>query len=324
MKTIANTFGWLLAGALVVGCGSNPNPIGGDDDVTPDAPTTGDDGNTGTDGTTSGKRTIFTIVLENHDYNEIVGSSNAPYINSLIAMGGLATNYNDTIHPSLGNYLYMISGDNQYPGIIDVDPTTIWFPSDGDNLGNQMQQAGIKWRSYQESMGTPCKLSGSGKYAPKHDPFLYFTNIQTGANDLCAETNVDYSQFDADLATNDYRYMWITPNLDSDGHDPSSNPVQGLQQSDTWMSQQVPKILASEGFTNGGVLFIVWDEAEGRGNDPDQIPMIVVSPKIKSAGMTSATEMDHGAYLATVEDMLGLARLAPVTGSPTLMEFLDP
>src|SRR5690349_615872 len=56
------------------------------------------------------KPTIFTIVLENHDYAEIVGSSNAPYINSLIAKGGLATNYKDTNHPSLPNYLHMISG----------------------------------------------------------------------------------------------------------------------------------------------------------------------------------------------------------------------
>jgi hypothetical protein len=29
----------------------------------------------------NGKATIFTIILENHDYAEIVGSANAPYIN---------------------------------------------------------------------------------------------------------------------------------------------------------------------------------------------------------------------------------------------------
>ena len=45
--------------------------------------------------------TIFTIIIENHDYAEIVGSSNAPYINSLIGMGALATNYKDSgTHPS--------------------------------------------------------------------------------------------------------------------------------------------------------------------------------------------------------------------------------
>src|SRR5215468_549856 len=175
------------------------------------------DGSVGMDGST-GTTTIFTILLENHDYAEIVGSANAPYINSLIAQGALATNYKDTLHPSLPNYLYMISGDNQYPGFIDLDPTFFPFPVDQPNLGTQLQAAGIKWRSYQESMGSPCALAASGNYAPKHDPFLYFKDMQSGP---CAATNVDYNQFAADLATNTYRYMWITPNLTSDGHDPS-------------------------------------------------------------------------------------------------------
>lgn len=313
----------VLVGAVLVGCGSSGGgPINSDDDDMPMP-----DGNVNPDPdapTMPANATIYTIVLENHDYNEIVGSSNAPYINSLIAQGGLATKYKDTIHPSLGNYLHMISGDNQYPGGFDVDPTfSLWFPADADNLGGQMVAANIKWRSYQESMGDACRLSSNGKYAPKHDPFLYFKNIQDDAA-LCAETNVDYSNFAADLATNDYRYMFITPNLDSDGHDPSGDPVSALQHSDTWMSQQVPAILASEGFTNGGVLFILWDEAEGRGNDPDQVPMIVLSPRIIQAGMTMATAMDHGAYLATVEELLGLSKLPTVAASPTLMGMLQP
>src|SRR5262249_58786705 len=113
-------------------------------------------------------------------------------------------NYKDTGHPSLPNYLNMISGDNQYPGFIDLDPTFFPFPVDKPNLGTQMIAASIKWRSYQESMGTPCKLSGAGTYAPKHDPFLYFKDIQTGANNLCADTSVDYSQFATDLAAGTY------------------------------------------------------------------------------------------------------------------------
>jgi len=311
---------WPVLFALLVGCGSSngggmPPPSGDDDDVTPDVP----------DQPPAGHRTIYTIILENHDYNEVVGSANAPFINSLIAQGALETNYKDTIHPSLGNYLYMISGDNQYPGFIDIDPTQApYFPADADNLGNQMEVAGIKWRSYQESMGTPCKLSASGKFAPKHDPFLYFTNIQKGDNNLCAERNVDYSQFAADMATNTFDYMFITPNLDSDGHDPSSDPVQGLKQSEAWLMQELPAILDSDGFKNGGVLFLTWDEAEGRGNDPDQIPMIVLSPRVKQAGMTSSTPMNHGSYLATVEDMLGLARLPKVATMPTLAEVMNP
>jgi len=238
-------------------------------------------------------------------------------------MGGMATNYKDVTHPSLPNYLHMISGANQYPGIVDVSPTQIpYFPADKPNLGTQLQAANKKWRSYQESMGTPCKLSNDGKYAPKHDPFLYFTDMQKGANGLCAATNVDYSSFEADLATNEYDYMWITPNLDNDGHDPTNDPVTGLRNADAWMSHEVPKILASTGFKANGILFITWDEDEGANNE--KIPMIVLSPRIKAAGMTSDADYTHASYLATIEDLLSLPRLDTVTQTSSMMEFFKP
>lgn len=267
--------------------------------------------------------TIFTILMENHDYVEVVGSSNAPYINSLIDEYGLATNYMDgMIHPSLPNYLVMISGAPQYAGHVDLNPTAGPFPVNQPNLGTQLEAAHIPWRSYQESMGTSCKLSASGTYAPKHDPFLYFTDMQRGPKGLCSARNVDYSQFPADLASGTYRYMWITPNLVDDGHDPSSSPVTGLRQSDRWASTEIPKIMASDAYKNGGVIFLTWDEAEGRnGHSKDQIPMIVISSRLKSAGYKSSTALSHKSYLATVEDMLGLPRLDTVKNEPTLAEF---
>jgi hypothetical protein len=268
--------------------------------------------------------TIFTIVLENQDYTDIVGSSNAPYINSLIDKFGLATNYSDSgEHPSLPNYLTMISGAPQYPGQRDIDPNKAPFPVDQPNLGAQMQAAGIKWRSYQESMGTPCKLTASGSYAPKHDPFLYFSDIQQGVAGLCAGANVDYSAFSADLASGAYKYMWITPNLTDDGHDPQQQPVTGLKDADAWVSNALPNIMASSGYTSGGVIFLTWDEAEGRhGHSHDQIPMIVISPRIVQAGFKSSRPYSHKSYLATVEDLLGLPRLATVASEPSMLEFL--
>ena len=236
-------------------------------------------------------------------------------------------------HPSLPNYLYMISGNTQYAGLYDVDPTALYiglppvqFPVNADNLGHQLTTANIAWRSYQESMGAPCQLAAVGTlYAPKHDPFLYFTNIQNGPNGLCAQTSVDYSQFAADLAAGTYRYMWITPNLTDDGHDPSATPadiITGLKQSDTWLSTEVPKILASSAYKNGGVLFITWDEAEGRnGDSADQVPMIVVTEGIKSAGYKASTAYSHANYLATVEDMFGLPRLGAAAGKAAMTEF---
>jgi hypothetical protein len=52
--------------------------------------------------------------------------------------------------------------------------------------------------------------------------------------------------------------------------------------------------------------------------------MIILSPRLKSTGMTSATAWDHSSYLATVEDLLQLPRLQTVTNTPTMMEFMNP
>jgi phosphatidylinositol-3-phosphatase len=288
-------------------------------------------GSSGTSGDAGAKvGTVFTLVFENHDYKEIVGSANAPYFNSLIAKYGLATNYADSgTHPSLPNYLTMISGEPQYAGIVDLDPTQICgigcqFPVDKPNLGTQLQAAGVKWRSYQESMGTACNLTGAGSYAPKHDPFLYFKDQQTGAGGLCASTNVDYGQFAADLAAGTYRFMWITPNLTSDGHDPSNDPVAALKASDTWAQAEIGKIMASTAYKNGGVIFITWDEAENRSGagSADQVPMIIVSENIVSAGFQSAKKYSHKSYLATVEDILAMPRLTTVASEPNMLEFL--
>ena len=288
-----------------------------------DGGSSGTSGTSGSGGMTPVKGAIFTIVLENHDYAEIVGSPDAPYINQLIASYGLATNYQDSgTHPSLPNYLTMISGEPQYGGGLDLNPDTSPFPVTAPNLGSQLEAAKITWRSYQESSGTPCNMAVTSPYAPKHDPFLYFTDMQV--SELCAARNVDYGTFAADLAAGATRFMWITPNLTSDGHDPDKDPVTGLKHSDAWVATEIPKIMASAVYKNGGVIFLTWDEAEGRSgaNSMDQIPMIVISENIKSAGYKSAKAYSHKSYLATVEDLLGMPRLATVANEPSMTEFL--
>jgi hypothetical protein len=309
--------------------GSNPTSEGGsaDDGGGTDAGNPGSDAKPATDAPSTGTKptTVFTVMFENHDYNEIVGSANCPYFNSLIAKYGLATNYNDSgVHPSLPNYLTMISGDPQYPGIVDLNPKTFPFPVKKDNLGTQLQAASIPWRAYQESMGTACRLTSSGDYAPKHDPFLYFDDIQNGANDLCKNTSVDYSQLAADLTANTYRYLFITPNLINDGHDPTNDPVAAIKQADLWASTEIEKIIATPAYKNGGAIFITWDEAEGRNNDSKSlIPMIVVSESIKSPGFKTNTHYTHKSYLATIEDIFGLPRLATVKSEASMLEFFQ-
>ena len=53
---------------------------------------------------------IVVVIDENHSYSEIIGSSDAPYINSLATEGALFTQSFAVAHPSQPNYLALFSG----------------------------------------------------------------------------------------------------------------------------------------------------------------------------------------------------------------------
>ena len=44
---------------------------------------------------------VVWIVMENHSYDEIIGSADAPYINQLATRCGSATDFHGEAHPSL-------------------------------------------------------------------------------------------------------------------------------------------------------------------------------------------------------------------------------
>ena len=58
-------------------------------------------------------RHVYVIIMENKEYGSIVGSSAAPYLNSLIARYGEATNLYAETHPSEPNYIALTSGGLQ-------------------------------------------------------------------------------------------------------------------------------------------------------------------------------------------------------------------
>jgi phospholipase C len=249
---------------------------------------------------------VFTIVMENHSRAQIIGSAAAPFINSLAAQGAEAAGYHDSyVHPSEPNYIWMIAGENF--GILnDDDPNPRGGITSQSHLADQIEAGGLTWKSYQESMGAPCGLTSHGTYAVKHNPFAYFNDINGSDGTAfhptarCTEHIVDYSVLDADLTSGQLPdYVFITPNMINDMHDGS------VAQGDAWLAAEVPKILASDRYKNGGALFLLWDEGSSQGDDP---PFIVVSPNAK-AGFVSQTDYDTSAFLKTVEMILGVAPL---------------
>ncbi|WP_369394611.1 alkaline phosphatase family protein [Streptomyces sp. CG1] len=179
---------------------------------------------------------VFTILMENHSYNEIVGNSQAPYINSLVSKYGIASNYFAVGHPSLPNYLELTGGSN-FGIATDCNPSqcTVNQPN---IAADRITPAGKTWKAYEESMPAPCTLSDSGEYAVRHNPFVYYTDLQTTAQ---CNNDVPYTQLATDLGstTTTPNYAFITPNLIDDMHDGT------IAQGDTWLSQNVPNILNS-------------------------------------------------------------------------------
>jgi hypothetical protein len=249
---------------------------------------------------------VFTIVMENHSRGQVLGNAEAPYINGLAARGAVAGGYHDAyVHPSEPNYLWMAAGENF--GILDDgDPDSSHVIAARAHVADQIEHAGLSWKAYEESMGQACGLSSHGSYAAKHNPFGYFADINgwNGSRFLpstrCVEHVVDYSQLDADIAAGSLPdYAFITPNLIHDMHDGS------IADGDAWLSREVPKILATDAYRKGGVLFLLWDEGQSAGDDP---PFVAVSPNAKS-GFTSQATYDTSSYLLSVQKILGLDEL---------------
>lgn len=263
---------------------------------------------------------VFTIVMENHSRDAILGNSAAPYINQLAHDSAVAAGYHDSyVHPSEPNYIWMVAGQNF--GILnDDDPSPNQTIAETSHLANQIEKAGLTWKAYEEDMGQPCGLKSHGLYATKHDPFAYFSDIN-GWNGTtfqpssrCTEHIVDYTQLDADLASGSVpNYVFITPNMIHDMHDGS------VQDGDTWLSHEVPKILASTAYSNGGVLFLTWDEGTSQGDDP---PFIAISPNAK-AGYVSNADYDTSSFLKTVQSMLGVEPLPCGTQPATVSTMAD-
>jgi phospholipase C len=257
---------------------------------------------------TAWKGTVFTVVMENKSYGDIIGNSGAPFINQLAKQNAIAAGYHDPdVHPSEPNYLWMVSGEN-FGVLDDSDPSAHPIKSTS-HIADQIEMAGLTWKSYQESMGAPCGVKSAGRYAAKHDPFVFFTDIngwdgsQFQPSQRCNDHVVDYSQFDVDLAAGKLPdYVFITPNLDHDMHDGT------VAQGDQWLKNEIPKILGSDAFNNGGVLFLLWDEGSGTFGPSDDPPFIAISPNAKP-GFLSTTDYDTSSYLLTVQKILGVAPL---------------
>src|SRR4051794_30404045 len=133
---------------------------------------------------------VVIVVEENHSFPQIIGSSSAPYLNSLARSGALFTNSHAQIHPSQPNYLTLFSGITQ--GVTDdVTPTR---PYTSPNLGAELIRAGRSFAGYSEGLpGVGSTVSVAGAYYRKHNPWVDWQGARV--NGLPSSTNLPFTSF---------------------------------------------------------------------------------------------------------------------------------
>lgn len=235
---------------------------------------------------------IVICIMENRGYSQIIGSSQAPYINSLASdsKGALFTNSHGLTHPSQPNYLMLYSGSNQ--GVID-DATPSTYPFLTPNLGALLINAGFKFIGYSESMpSVGYNGTVSGSYYRKHNPWANWQTAVT--NGYPITVNQPFTAYPSNFDSLP-QVSFVIPNIINDMHDGT------IPQGDTWLQNNLgPYITWCK--THNSLFILTWDEDNG--TTPNQIPTIFVGQKVLHANYNQY--ISHYSMLRTIEDMYGL------------------
>lgn len=291
--------------ALLTGisCGGGSSPTG------PGGTTTSGGGST--PGSLPQFGHVVVVMEENHGYSDVIGNSLMPYFNSLATKYGLATQYYANVHPSIGNYLMLTTGqmattDDSFSGTIS-----------DDNIVRDLMTAGKTWKSYAEGLPSVGYTGGDVyPYAKRHNIFAYFTDVVNSSSEI--NNLVPFSQFGSDVSSGQLpNFSFVVPNLLDDAHD-GPLPV-----ADAWLALNMPPLLNSSTFQKDGLLIIVFDEAGG--NDSTHggghVAAVIVSPKAK-AGFQSTTLYQHQSTLRLILQGLGISSYPGAAAqAPNMAEF---
>lgn len=271
---------------------------------------------------------IFHFILENTSYSHIIGSSQAPYINSLANQYGLATQFYAITHPSLPNY-FTFSGGSTFGVTSDCGYTTPDCPQNVKNIADLIEGSGRTWVAYFESMPNACGTTRQPPYTIHLNPFVYYTDIVTNAQRCQSHVlPYDQAQFFASLNANTVpNYVWISPNLNNDMHNGT------IGQADSWLSANIGPILNSQAFQNNGLVILTFDEGDdsspvdssgccGYSPGGGHIVTLLISPLVKK-GYKSTISETHYNLLRTIEDAWGLGHLGKTANVAPMSEFFS-
>ncbi len=219
---------------------------------------------------------VVVIVFENHERGAVLGAGSAPTFDRLAARFAEVTHDDAVAHPSLPNYLALVSGSTHG---VTSDCTDCM--QHGPTIGSQLTAAHRRWAAYAE--GFP----GAAGFAQKHVPFLYFPG---GAAHVLALDRFDPAHLPA--------YSLVIPDLCHDMHDCS------VETGDRWLRGFIAPLLSLA----DTAIFIVFDEGTSDAGGGGNVPLVIAGTAVRPhSSFTPPTS--HYGVLRTTEALLGLAPL---------------
>jgi len=250
---------------------------------------------------------VVVVIEENHSYGDIIGSSIAPYINSLAEGGANFTSSYAVTHPSQPNYLELFSGASQ--GVSD-DSLPNGTPFSTPNLGAQLVAAGKSFTGY--AQGLPyagSNVETYGNYARKHNPWVNWQSSDAPAsNHLSGAINQPFTSFPSDF-TKLPTLSIVTPDLQNDMHDGS------IEQGDQWLQNKLGAY-ANWAKSNNSLLVVTWDEDDF--SQDNQIPTIFYGANVKAGNYSES--IDHHSVLRTLEEMYDLPFAGSAAGATAITD----
>jgi acid phosphatase len=224
---------------------------------------------------------IVVVVEENHNYDQIAGNSQAPYINSLMAGGASLTNMTAEAHPSQPNYFVMYAGSTF--GTTDDNSYSLPDPT----LYTVLKNGGYSFTGYVD------EANGGSDF--NHDPWVSFPEGRT--------VQTDFTSFPALFANGNYSSLptvsFISPSPGDDMHNGT------IAQGDTWLQQNL-SAYAQWAVNNNSLLIVTWDENDDSTSEAasNKVPTLLYGANVVPGNYSTA--YNHYNLLSTITASLGL------------------
>jgi phosphatidylinositol-3-phosphatase len=236
---------------------------------------------------------VTVVVFENKEASSVLGNPAAPTFNSYAHRYANLARYYAVTHPSLPNYIALVSGSTR--GITsNCTACTLNAP----NLADLLETAGKTWKVYAEGLPSRGFLGAvSGRYAKKHNPFAYFRSITSNA--ARRARIVPLRELHSDLRTGTLPdFSFVVPDQCSSTHD---CPV---AVGDSWLRRTIAPLL---GLPNS-VVFVLFDEGATSVRGGGHTAALALGTAVRRGGRYGAVTGHYG-VLRTIEDAWGLPRL---------------